>query len=293
MDPLLFKVTEKEGSSFHVQENKNKALYGNLHYHPEMQISFILEGNGITSVGNSFEPFQKGDLFLIGPNVPHVIKNPYGTEMEESSHIVSVFFKEDSFGNQFFFLPEMQQIRSFLNATKRGLKLNSSYAQPFFKIIQELTTAKGADRLIALLNMIHAFSKNRNWKYLSSIGYTTPPRKEFYNSMNRIFKYISNNFDKPIALEEVAKLANLSKYSFCRYFKKITHKSFITYLNEYRVGVACRLLNSSNYTISQVGFETGFNNLSNFNRQFKRIMKCTPSKYRALYKKYFGLEENE
>jgi len=122
--------------------------------------------------------------------------------------------------------------------------------------------------------------------YLSSIPYTTISNTPD-STMNKIFNYISKNFDQPISLEEVSKIAHLDKYSFCRYFKKITHKSFVSYLNEFRISMACKLLVKNTYSISQICFLVGYNNVSNFYKQFKKIMKVTPSKYKELYGQCF------
>ncbi len=284
MKPIQFKVTETNNSSFHIQENTESDLYNKLHCHPEYQISCIVKGEGISSVGNRVEHFEAGDLYMIGPNVPHVFKKDHARH----AHMYSVFFREFSFGSGFFQLPEMTKVREFLLDSSRGLKFHNSFSEKLRPRLMELKRKAGADKIIELLAILNEMALSREWKFLSSVSYTIPQKTEFYNSMNRIFRYISENFDQPIKLEDVANLANLSKYSFCRYFKRTTHKSFVNYLNEFRVGMACKMLHSNNYTISQIGFYSGFNNLSNFNRQFKRIMNCTPSKYRDLYHKYFS-----
>lgn len=289
MDSIYFKVTDKENTSFHIQENYGVDAYDQLHHHPEYQISFILEGRGVSSVGNCLEPFQSGDIYFIGANVPHVFR--FETKKEHPViHILSLFFDDQSFGNQFFKLPELIEIQSFLKTTSRGLKLALPHSNGFVNAVHQLKQVAGIDRMIDFLSLLKGLSLNKDWKFLCSAGYAPSQITELYQPMNRIFKYISDNFDQTIALEKVAAVANLSKYAFCRYFKKITHKSFIHYLNEYRVGVACSLLHSSSYSIAQVGFQTGFNNLSNFNRQFKKFMHCTPSRYRELYHRYFGSE---
>ena len=239
MDPRLFKVTEQENASFHIQDNKDQVQYNQIHYHPEYQISLIVKGQGISSIGNCLEPFSPGDLFFIGPNVPHVFKNDFREEasINTKSHIISIFFKDASFGHNFFSLPELAALKNFLATSSRGLKLSNNFTTESFQSIFDLNRSSGTHRLIKLLDLLNNLSLNKNWRYLSSIGYAYPYKKEFYSSMNRIFKYISENFDRPIALEDAAGVANLSKYAFCRYFKKMTAKSFITYLNEYRVGV--------------------------------------------------------
>ncbi len=285
MNPVRFKVIKKEHTSFHIQENKKPYQYDQLHYHPEYQISLILKGTGLGSIGSSLDRFQSGDIYVIAPNIPHVFKNDlryYEKPEKENTHMISLFFLPTAFGAQFLELPEMVQIKHFLQAAYKGIKLNSTLAIKLKKRILEMTKSTGARRVIHLLTLLNEIAVNKDWQFLSTIRPTfTITHSD--NTMNKIFNYISKNFDRPISLEQMAHIAHLDKYAFCRYFKRMTHKSFIAYLNEFRIDMACKFLTSDTYSITQIGFLAGFNNLSNFYKQFKKIMNCTPSKYRELY----------
>lgn len=290
MKAILFKVIERDNCSFHVQDNEREHQYNDFHYHPEYQISLIASGSGVASIGNAIDHFEQGDIYLIGPNVPHVFKHDAVNNRngdQEEARMISIFFKENSFGNRFFFLPEMAKVRELLQGASRGIKLYERLAEKIIPVIHQLNKASGATRLVHLLDLLDQMAVSSQRRFLASEYYGEPQKADYYHPMSKIFDYISENFDKQISLEEVAGVANLSKYAFCRYFKRITNKSFITYLNEFRTGIACKYLLTDSYSIAQVGFLAGFNNLSNFNRQFKKIMKCTPSRYRDLYKKYF------
>lgn len=291
MKAIPFKVTKKDGSSFHIQDNSTEHQYNELHYHPEIQISLIVSGTGMTSVGNAVDHFLPGDVYIVGPNVPHVFKFDAinsGASIVEEARLVSIFFKMDSFGKRFFDLPEMVKVKEFLTGSARGIKLSSELAEEAKQLILALNESNGAaTRLVGLLNILDQFSSSKNHKVLASESYGEPNVVDYYHPIDKIFDYISENFDKPISLEEVAGVVNLSKYAFCRYFKRKTNKSFISYLNEFRTGIACKYLLTDSHSIAQIGFLSGFNNLSNFNRQFKKVMNCTPSRYRELYKKYF------
>ncbi len=290
MKAILFKVTEKDDSSFHVQDNETEHQYNEFHYHPEYQISLIASGTGVASIGNSVDHFKEGDVYLIGPNVPHVFKhdavNNEGFRSDEA-RMISIFFKDHSFGSRFFNLPEMAKVKELLHDSSRGVKLYEDLSKQIAPIIYELNIASGATKFVHLLSLLDQMTVSSKRRFLASESYGEPRNADYYHPMSKIFDYISENFDKQISLEEVAGVANLSKYAFCRYFKKITNKSFITYLNEFRTGIACKYLLTDSYSIAQIGFLSGFNNLSNFNRQFKKIMKVTPSRYRDVYKKYF------
>lgn len=283
MKPVPFKVTEKEDASFHVQINRQQHQYDRLHFHPEYQISLILEGCGTSAIGNSIDRFAPNDIYIIGSNVPHVFKNDsehYAPVNPRQSHFISLFFGETAFGNDFFHLPEMHAVRQFLEECAKGVKLCRPLADRIRPLILELAKLSGAMRIIQLLQILHKIALSEEKRFLSTVRYHTVEKKTRSSRLNRIFHYISENFDRPISLEEAAKVANLSKHAFCRYFKKSTHKSFVDYLNEFRVGMACRLLSRSSYNISQVSMLSGFNTISYFNRQFKKYMNCTPTEYR-------------
>jgi len=290
MKAILFKVTEKDDSSFHVQDNETEHQYNDFHYHPEYQISLIASGTSVASIGNSVDHFEAGDVYVIGPNVPHVFKHDAVNREDATSQearMISIFFRDNSFGNRFFHLPEMAKVKELLHGASRGIKLYPGLSAIIAPIIHQLNEASGGARLVHLLSLLDQMAISSQRRFLASQYYGEPQKADYYHPMSKIFDYISENFDKQISLEEVAGVANLSKYAFCRYFKRITNKSFITYLNEFRTGIACKYLLTDSYSIAQVGFLSGFNNLSNFNRQFKKIMKTTPSRYRDLYKKYF------
>ncbi len=289
MIPIRFKVTKKEDASFHIQVNEMPYQYDQLHYHPEYQISLILKGSGIISIGNSLEEFGPDNIFVIAPNVPHVFKNKssYFQQPETANtHMVSLFFLPNAFGGQFLQLPEMVKVNDFLKEAAKGVRINPSLTPHLKSLILELIEAKGTKRLINLLEMLNIIALSPEKEFLSSMPYNLQ-MKDTDSTLNKIFNYISTNFDQPISLEEVSKIAHLNKYAFCRYFKKITHKSFVAYLNEFRISMACKFLIKETYSISQVGFLVGYNNISNFYRQFKKIMKMTPSKYVELYGKAF------
>ncbi len=282
MKPIPFKVTEKQNASFHLQINR-QGQYDKFHFHPEYQLSLIVAGQGIASLGHQMTAYRAGDIFLMGPNLPHVFR-PQEESVDEPTQMMNLFFNESSLGNGFFHLPEMSAVREFLLTCDRGVKLGPSLSDKLRPFIQDLEKETGAPRIIKLLSILHEMATSEEKVYFAAGKSLPPDRYGISNRLQRIFNYITDNFDKPISLEEAAEVANLSKYAFCRYFKRYTHKSFVRYLNEFRISVACKYLMRNSYTVLQVSMLTGFNNLSNFNRQFKRFMHCTPTEYRASFR---------
>jgi AraC-like DNA-binding protein/quercetin dioxygenase-like cupin family protein len=280
MKPILFKVTRKEDAAFLVQTNHDKPQYHRLHLHPEYQISLVEKGSGTVQLGQRKMPFQAGDLFVIGAELPHVFK---ANQTPHDLLITSVFFAEDSLGQGFFRLPELYDIQRFLHASKRGIQIGAAHSETLADQIRDFQRTKGPERIIGLLTLLQQLSQQ--WQFGEEVGLPATESEQDYVSgsyyrLQRVFQYIADNFDRTISLEEVARLTHLNKYTFSRYFKKITHKSFVNYLNEFRIGVACRLLRRPNYSIAQISMHCGFNNLSHFYRQFKKYMRCTPKEYR-------------
>ena len=274
----------KTNSPFRIKEINNDSLQGPWRCHQEYEIGLILSGQFEISLNEESDVnLQEGNIFMIGPDTPHRL-SPILASKQNS--FISILFEEFGLGKGLFDLPEMTKVKNLLNESLAGLKYESSSVlgvQPYFQKLMETT---GASKIILFLQLLNGIALNKDWEYLfkkSSLIY----RSQLNSSMSRILSYISNNFDQTITLDEVARMTNLSRYAFCRYFKLFTNKSFVNYLNEFRIKMACKMLHSKQYNISQICFTSGFNTLSNFNKQFKRIMKCTPTKYRELYLKSF------
>ena len=138
---------------------------------------------------------------------------------------------------------------------------------------------KEFDRSIALLMLLQKLAA-AEYSVLSSYGFSNVLNEEKVKRMNKVFKYITINYKENITLESIAEIAHMTPQAFCKYFKERTHKTFIEFVNEVRIGHACKLLFEDNYNILQICYESGFNNLSNFNRQFKKITGTSPIEYR-------------
>lgn len=289
MSPILYQVLQPEGSSFAINDRDHASHLARLHYHPEYQVSLIVAGTGTCTIGATMDTFTSGDVYAIGPNIPHAFRSDAGQE-RTGFRMISIFFREHSLGRDFFRLPEMDVLQAFMDASARGIKLGQAAASQVSRDIEDLLAVAGADRIIQLLTILNRLAMSRRKEYLSAFPYQFSTRSSIYQRLNNIQQYIAENFDRDISLEEVAKVANLSKYAFCKYFKQCTQKTFVDYLNEFRIRFACRLLRKTQYSISQISLLSGFNNLSHFNRQFKRIMQCTPSVYREEQWRMVGLD---
>jgi AraC-like DNA-binding protein len=281
MKPLLFRNLIPENESFHIQEDILTNFYDFLHYHPEIQLTLILKGSGTVIVGDKAVPFDVDDIFLFGPGLPHVFKDQPNLEHPDAGvHAISVYFKMNSFGENFFSLPENFLIKELLENSSRGIKLNGAeLKQQVRKGIIGLNVKKGTDLLIEFFIILNLISKNKDLELLSSISFMKTKNESESKRIEVVFRYVFDNFSREISLEEIAELSAMSVTSFCRFFKQRTRKTFTMFVNEVRIGHACKELLYNSYNVNEVAYRCGFNNISNFNRQFKTITGVTPSEY--------------
>lgn len=279
MKVLPFKIPKYEKDAFVYQVDKEEVFYDKLHQHEEIQLSLIVEGEGTLLVGDTINYYKKGDILVIGSNLPHVFKSDKNAT--STSHMLTLFFTKESFGSSFFQLEELKEVQPFFKRSKHGFKLTSKQKIAkglFFK----LESASKLNRFLILLQLLKTAS-TANYNSLSSFIYNKKYTDNEGTRMRNVFEYTMNNFDRSISLETISEVANMTKNAFCKYFKKRTNKTYIQFLNELRLEHACRLLSTENeFSISDIAEQSGFNNMSNFNRQFMTFKKVSPSEYRKV-----------
>jgi AraC-like DNA-binding protein len=267
MKILPFKIPKTSQESFRLQEDQETHFYDHLHQHPEVQLTLVLNSEGKIIVGDFIGTFKPGDIFLIGPNLPHVFRNEsryYDEPHEGQAHSLTVFFEWQAFGEKFLSLPELANLHEF-----------AKFSEQMFK-------KTGMDRLIVLLKILNILSANKTMEPLASAGVYSEFDELDGKKLADIYRFTMNEFHRKISLDEVASLAHMTTNSFCRYFKKRTRKSYIDFLTEIRIGHARKLLQRDDLSISQISLEVGFNNLSNFNRKFREVCSITPTEFRKL-----------
>ncbi len=281
MKALSFRIPKTERTSFRVQVDDEPYFYDRLHYHPEWQVSVILRGTGTLFVGDGINRFQAGDVFVVGSNVPHLLRSDalYYQPDSPGVYAISLFFEKDAFGTGFFDIPEMQHIAHFLESTARGVRVLGTAQVQLQALLSEIVEQPGFQRVQYLLEILNTFAEAPDFEYLSNVAFTKVRKETDGARLNDVLGFTLTNYQRPIQLEEAARIASLSVPAFCRYFKLRTRKSYVQFLNELRVSAACKLLAEREANISQICYEVGFNNLSNFNRQFKKVTGFTPSAY--------------
>jgi AraC-like DNA-binding protein len=284
--PVLFNISETETEYFQVQVDEHEYYYDSLHFHPEIQLALIVKGKGYRFVGDSIDRFGPGDLLLIGPNLPHVFrcdKEYYEKTPNLGVYAILVFFSAKSLGNAFLAMPEMHRINELISNCQKGIKITGKTRTAVSKLMKELLVEKGFDRLLTFLKILDLISSSTTIHQLSNIGYDKPQKESDNERLNKVIDHVLNHFSKKVLLEEVASIANMTPNAFCRFFKHRTEKTFSRFLNEIRIGHACKLLVSEDINVSQAAYDCGYNNISNFNRQFKEITGFTPSEFVAQY----------
>ena len=288
MKVLPFKIPKTSQESFRLQEDHETHFYDYLHQHPEVQLTLILSSEGKVIVGDFIGTFKPGDIFLIGPNLPHVFRNDskyYESNKEGQAHSLTVFFEWQSFGDKFLSLPEMAHLNEFSNFSKRGLFIQEPVKTRICQLMKLMFKKTGMDRLIVLLKILNILSENNHVEPLASSGTYSDFDEIDGKKLASIYRFTMNEFHRKISLEEVASLAYMTTNSFCRYFKKRTRKSYVDFLTEIRIGQARKLLQQNDLSISQISIEVGFNNLSNFNRKFREVCSITPTEFRKIQEK--------
>lgn len=288
MEPLLEKISLTSRNSFAFKEDILPFISTPWHFHPEYELTLISESSGKRFVGDHVDFFYPGDLIFVGPNLPHFHRNSeiyYEGKQEFGVRALVVHFLENFLGEQFFEAPEMMDIRQLLTNSKRGLLVVGKTRQEIAHMMERLVKREGFDRILLLLQILHILSKSSELTPLSSAAFLNVA----YSSsdmarVNIVYQYILDNYRNNLSLEDVAAQVNMSSSAFCRFFKKRTGKTFSRLLNELRIGYACKLLMVSDYTASQICYDSGFNNFSYFSRQFKEITQVTPMKYKKQFK---------
>jgi len=254
-----------------------------LHYHEEFELNFIQNAkNARRVIGDHIEDIEELELVLVGSNLQHAwfTHNCRSKEIRE----ITIQFHKDLFDEKLLRRNQLSFIRTMLEKSLRGILFSKETTQQLAPRIMELNQKQGFDSVLELMSILHDLSISRNMRILSDASFNNTEQFT-YNSrrIEKTLEYMNHNFDKPITLNEVARLANMSDAAFSRFFKQRTGNTFIDSLTEIRLGHASRMLIDTTQSIAEVAYHCGFNNISNFNRIFKKKKSCTPKDFRESF----------
>lgn len=255
-----------------------------LHSHEEIELILVTGGTGRQFVNDSVKEYKKDDLTLIGSNTRHLhlCDSMLHPEVNEKSSCEIIQFPMTIFPANLSVLHEYKYIRLLLENSRYGIRFHNKVLINKAKdYIRDIGNANGIDRIVLILKLLDLMGKSKSYELISSSVVNVEVVSNKQNEpLKRIHLFLNQNFKRQIALSEIADYAGLTPSALCRYFKRHTGKSVFTYLLEIRVVYACNLLTNSGLNISQIAYESGFNNLSHFNKQFREITGQSPNEYR-------------
>lgn len=249
------------------------------HYHEDIELVYVKHGSGTLFVGDGQYYFASESCYLIGSNIPHYWKfeEKYFQKASQKIEVYVVHFSPQLGGQEFLTISENYELKRFLMEASRGYQVLHDI--DLVENISQLYCSEGFMKLIKLLQLIYLISKQENKKFLVNEGYHFKISDIEKNRLQDIYHYTLHHFTERIELNTIAKIAKMTPQSFCKYFKKKNNKTYTEFVNELRVGEACKLLMDHKLSIKEICFDSGFNNFSSFHQCFKNITGKTPSQY--------------
>lgn len=282
MQPILNKLVPVPDCSFSLQINECKQLVYPLHFHEEYQLNYIKNGKGKVMIGAQMHDYGPGDLFLIGPDLPHFWTYDDKFFEEAGAGKTFVIHFSDSFaGEGFLERPEMMPVKILLARSCGGVAFHGRSRLEAGQMIEEMEKAGNSVRFVQLIQILHFLALGSGHQVLSVAGHIAQNRVKSISRVNKAWETIFSKFAGDISLENVASEIGMSPSAFSKFFRKHTNKTFIDVVQELRITHACRLITETDKTIAEIAYESGYNNLANFNRQFKVLTGKTPLEFKG------------
>lgn len=247
------------------------------HYHPEIEMVFVNGGSGKRQIGGHISYYTEGDLILIGSNLPHC---GFTDENTGNKTEVVIQMNPEFLGTDFLKIQETKGIANLFEKAKSGIAFGKDTMNLVGPSLEKMNKLWPFERLLTLLNILRELEQASDYKILNAAGFAVEAQQQDNDRINMIFNFVKDNFQQEIALEHIADIASMTVPSFCRYFKKITKKTFTQFVNEYRIVHVCKLLAEEQISIANASYESGFNNFSHFNKVFKDFTGKSASAYR-------------
>lgn len=252
------------------------------HFHPEYELLYVIEGFGNSFVADNIEAFEAGDLALLGSNLPHFWKSDesfYNSEDQKKMKYVVIQFSNEFFKEAVSEYPEFRMIKELLERSAKGIRFSKKFSEKAKRKIFKVVRAKGFERALLTLELLQYLAKTEKYRLLAGELYQVEKHDFTSDRLTKVMHFLNTSYRKKIELETVAEVAHLHPSAFCRYFKEKLGKSLSEFVNDMRISYACRLIIEGKMSVSQICYESGFNNLSNFNRIFKKHTGFTPTMY--------------
>jgi AraC-like DNA-binding protein len=285
MQELLEQIKLNPNESFFIGIFQDHIDQSRWHYHQEYELSFITEGSGSRIVGDSVEEFHPGDLIFIGPRIPHVwfsaspALNQHSGRTLESVYLL---FNQDILPEGLTALPEFKQVNQALKLSDRGIRITGDTLNQVSRIMLQLPYLNNMKRLMLFYEIMDIIGKSESFTYLASDHYIKTRFEPTSKRVKNIHEFLMLNYKEEINLEQIAGIVHMAPASACRFFKASTGLTIFEYLNKIKIDYACKLLLNTELNVVDISYDCGFNNLSHFNKQFRKFLGKTPSEFRKL-----------
>jgi AraC-like DNA-binding protein len=282
----------KEPDVFVILDSMSNGFDYPIHNHPEFELNLVAGISGTRIVGDSTERYSDFDLVLLGPYLYHKWDGDEALQRSGKPYrVITIQFAMDLFDGHLLQKERFYKIRRLLQDAARGIRFHGQTFEKAMQLMIGLTEDQGFASIIGFMQLLDLLSQSTEATFLASEGFTPQAVKSESHRVQLVYGYILKNFADPnIKLGAVAAMVNMSPSAFSHFFQKFTNKSFTQFLVDVRIGHACKLLLSTDETINQISYRSGFNNMANFNRLFKKYRSCTPLEYRRRYKENHGFD---
>ncbi|MBN8822681.1 MULTISPECIES: AraC family transcriptional regulator [unclassified Spirosoma] len=289
MKPLFRKVTANLETSYTVRHDVLPHFKNIWHYHPELELHYIIKGEGVRFIGDKISNFSPGEIVLVGENLPHTWRSSdeyFQNDPDLHIEIIVIHFLPNCLGEHLLKLPEAYLLPRLFEKAKSGMVINGKANTKLAELMQQAIDATNLDKILILFSILKTLAETEEYEPIVN------GQAAFYQSnetdtlrLNKVCNYTLTNYRKDITLDEISSISNLSVTSFCRYFKLMTNKTYYDFLIEIRISHACRALIDDKIPTEVICFDCGFNNVSNFYRHFKKVTGLTPLEYKRQYLK--------
>lgn len=278
LQPCFEKVIVEGDENFSIEEVSGETLRCVYHYHPEYEITCIVSGSGNRLVGESLEPYGPGDLVLVGGSLPHHYASSRPSDQSRTMSRV-IKFNPDCLGRDFFEMKEMAPVKRLLETACNGVAFPLETYARISEKIAELFQVSGPRRIVLFLDILSELASSET-RYLTTGKSRVTPNDLETARMDRALACINDNIGRKLTLAQVSRTVGLAPPVFSRFFSKVARKTFSRYVQELRISNACNLLLESEWSVSEICYSSGFSNLSNFNRLFRKTKGMTPREFR-------------
>jgi AraC-like DNA-binding protein/mannose-6-phosphate isomerase-like protein (cupin superfamily) len=281
MKPVFQRLTTASQEGFAFKALRTTGFDCPWHVHSEYELILVLQGQGHRIVGDSIARLETGDLVMVGPGLPHIWQHEPAGRGRENVHFLLIQFEEKCLGDGLLRLPAMEPVQRLLHRSSRGLHIVGKTQTRVAALMRSMEALHGMERVVRFMEILIVLAASDDCKPIASPGFATQTSLFDQERMDRVFQFLNSRLGDTIRLSEAARMLNLSEGAFSRFFRQHTGKTFPQFVNELRVGRACSLLIEDNLNVTEVAGQSGFPNLSNFNRQFLKLKGLSPRDFRC------------